>query len=194
MAEWNVAGRKPFFRTGAFYGGIVVGIILLPLLLFLFGAILANRSAPAPQQATSGNITITLNDDLLTTGMQLALKKALTQLPPLPFAVTNVKAATHAGDDIELSANLGPTDMKVSFAPTVTADGNLDFKITHTEVAGGFIDLDAFNGVFEAALNDQFSDAGSGRLVKGLDYQLQSVHTIDGSLILNAKLYEPGQK
>lgn len=187
----NPSARKPFYRLGAFYGGLCLGLLLFPFIFFALAVLTSHHANQAAKPATSGNITITMDDALLTTGMRLALKRALTQLPALPFAVTNVAAKTHSGDTVDLTADLGPINALIAISPQVSADGKLDFQITHTDI-GGLFSLDAFNSAFEAALNDQFSDVGSGNLVKGLDYQLVGVTTTEGTLVLTAKLFTPG--
>jgi len=186
-----------FFRQKSFYGGLAIGIILLPLLILLISWIGApHGQAAAPPTVTSGDMTITMNDDLLTTGMRMALQREQSKLP---FTVSHVTASTKTGDHVELDADgpsiLGsaPISMMVTMAPRITSQGQLDFQITDVQLAG--IDVSFFgltNAALESTLNDQFSDLGQGHLVKGLDYQLLDVHTGNGALIIDAKLYQPG--
>lgn len=189
--KWPIATRKPFYRMGTFYGGLVLGIFLFPFIFFALAVLSSHHTNQAAKAVTSGNITITMDDALLTTGMRIALKRTLTQMPALPFAVTNVIAKTHPGDVVDLTADLGPINVLIALSPQVTSTGKLDFQITHTDV-GGLFSLDAFDSALEGALNDQFADVGSGNLVKGLDYQLIAVNTTVGNLVLTAKLYTPG--
>jgi hypothetical protein len=186
-----------FYRQKSFYGGIAIGIVLLPLLILLITWIGApHGQAAAPPAVTSGDMTITMDDNLLTTGMRLALQREQSKLP---FTISHVSAATQKGDHVELDADgpslLGsaPISMMVAMAPRITSQGQLDFQITDVQVAG--IDVSFFgltNAALESALNDQFSDMGQGNLVKGLDYQLLDVRTDNGAMIITAKLYQPG--
>lgn len=189
--------RPRFYRQRSFYGGIAIGLILVPLLVLLITWLGAPHSqAAAPPTVTSGDMTITMNDDLLTTGMRMALQR---EQGKLPFTVSHVTASTKTGDHVELDADgpslLGsaPISMMVTMAPRITSQGQLDFQITDVQFAG--LDVSFFgltNAALESTLNNQFSDLGQGNLVKGLNYQLLDVHTDNGALIITAKLYQPG--
>jgi hypothetical protein len=190
------AKRTQFFRQRSFYGGLVAGIFLLPVLFILVSVIGAHFHAAAktPPQVTSGNMTISMDDNLLTAGMRMALVR---EQGKLPFTVTHVTAVTHAGDNIDVNADgpslLGsaPISMQMALGPRIDSKGHIDFQIVSVHIAG--IDVGLFgltNSVLESALNDQFSDLGQGDLVKGFSYQLLDVHTNNGALIVTAKLIQ----
>jgi hypothetical protein len=199
--------RFAFLRQGAFYGGIVLGIIVLPALLigvnWTLQRIHSHPSTGTATPVTSGNMTISLSDDLLTTGMRLGLQRVQDKIP---FTIKDVAAKTQKGDSLELDAD-GPipstipviggvlggqlVSMSVTMAPVVDKTGHIDFKITQLSVVG--LDASFFglsNTLLESTLNGQFSNVGDGSIVNGLNYQLLSVATAKGALLVTAKLYQ----
>lgn len=190
--------RRPFFRQRSFYGGILTGIIVVPLFFISFNQILLhirNTSHHAPQ-VTSGNMIISLNDDLMTTGMTLALQRIQKQSR---FTVAHLTVTTQKGDSIQMNADgtlnqvpvIGsvPGTLSVTMNPVIDSTGHIDFQITQLSVIG--IDASLWglaNTLIEQTLNDQFSDLGQGSVLKGLDYQLLNVHTENGALVVTAKL------
>ncbi len=184
---------RPFFRHGTFYGGLAAGFVLFPIFIAGLAWVLTHHhTASAAGNVTSGNVTITLNDDVLTIGMRMGLLQVQNQLP---FTLKNVIATTSPGDTITLHADgpsiIGsdPIGMDVILSPTVNSKGRIDFRVTDLTVAG--IDVSLFGlttTALENALNQQFSDVGQGALINGLSYQLAGVHTIKGALVLNATL------
>jgi hypothetical protein len=178
-----------FLRQGAFYGGMATGFFLVPLVIFLLLVLLVHTGDPPRNtQVTSGNMTITMNDDVLSTGMSIGLAQA-----GLPFQVTNVQAHSKAGDSLELDASvptaLGTPTMMITLAPQIDTSGHLDFQVKAIAFNGGDISLGGLtNQIIEMALNSQFSNLGSGTIIKGLNYQLVDVHTIDGALVVTTRL------
>jgi hypothetical protein len=191
----SVSPRRPFFKQGSFYGGLVAGFALFPLLIAGTAWIFTHHAAAsAASTASSGNVTIQVNDDVLTIGMRAGLLQVQNQLP---FTLKNVTAKTSAGDTIALHADgpsivgSAPIGMDVTLSPTVNNKGQIDFRVTDLMVAG--IDVSLFGlttTALENTLNQQFSNLGQGSLVNGLTYQLENVHTIKGALVLNAKLVQ----
>lgn len=203
MSSWQPTptygstSKRPFFRQGSFYGGLLVGAILLPLLL-VAASLVSAHNAPAKQNPpiTSGNITISLSDQMLATGMRLALARAQDQIP---FTITNVTATSTAGNHLALSAdgpsllNVVPTSLRMTFAPTIDKTNHLDFVVLDSQITVGLgVPLDAFNDMVRGLLNDQFTDLSQGHVAKGLDYELLDCHTVDGALVVTAKLFVPG--
>lgn len=182
-----------FLRQGIFYGGMATGFFLVPLVLFLVLLLIVRGGGTAAQrntQVTSGNMTITMNDDVLTTGMSIGLNRA-----GLPVQVTNVQVHSKAGDDVELSATIptaiAPQAFQITMAPQIDTTGQLDFKITAIHLNGGDASLWGLSEqILEMALNSQFSDLGRGAVIKGLNYQLLDVHTDDGALVVTTRLYQ----
>jgi hypothetical protein len=180
-----------FLRQGVFYGGMATGFFLVPLVIFLLLLLIVHGgNAPRNSQVTSGNMTITMNDDLLSTGMSIGLAHA-----GLPFQVTNVQAHSKAGDSLELDASVptafGTATMTMTLAPQIDTTGHLDFQIKAIQFNGGDLSLGGLtNQLIEMALNSQFSNLGSGSVIKGLNYQLVDVHTNDGSLVVTMRLYQ----
>jgi hypothetical protein len=186
--------RTHFFQQRTFYGGVVAGIVLVPVVITLITVIGAHfrPTVKTPPAVTSGDMTISMDNDLLTAGMRMALVREQSKLP---FTISHVTAVSHAGDDIDLSADgpsiLGsaPISMQVGLGPRIDSQGNIDFQIKSVHLAG--IDVSFFgltNSVLESALNEQFSNLGKGDLVRGFSYQLLDVHTEEGALIVTTKL------
>ena len=190
--------RRPFFRQRSFYGGILTGIILLPLLFISVNQILLHihNTSHSAATVTSGNMTISLSDDLMTTGMTLALQRVQKQSR---FTVAHLTVATHKGDNIQVNADgtvnqvpiLGsvPATLSITLSPVIDATGHIDFQVTQLTVMG--IDATLWgltNTLIEQTLNDQFSTFGQGSVIKGLEYQLLSVQTDTGALVVTAKL------
>ena len=180
-----------FYRQRVFYGGLIAGFVLFPLLIFVLGWALSHHTVATPQPGpNSGNMTITLNDDVLTLGMTMGLARVKSQVP---FQVTNTQVVTKVGDHIEMHAdgNFGPIviGMDMTMGAVVDGTGHLTFQIKAISAGGADLSLFGFtNARIEDAMNQQFADLGSGSIVQGLRYQLTSVSTIDGALVVSAKL------
>jgi hypothetical protein len=180
-----------FYRQRVFYGGLVVGFILFPLIIYTLGWALSHRIVNTPKPGPdSGGMSITLDDDVLTIGMGLGLGRVQSQIP---FVVTNAHVTTKMGDHIELHAdgNFGPAviGMDMTLGAVVDASNHLTFQIKAISAAGADLSFFGFtNARIEDALNQQFSDVGTGSVVKGLRYQLTNVRTVAGALIVSANL------
>ena len=184
--------RKSFLRQPAFYGGVILGIVLALVAGFVAELIFSSQtrtpSAAAPQ---SGNVTIAIDQQALDLGMQLALKQVQ---PQLPFTITGISTAIRAGDEVDVTVDgqpiLGITPTAIiTLSPVVESDGSLDFRVQQVELSN--LNLSLGNGVnqtIEQAINQQFSSYGRGDLVNGLHYQLVDVHTTTNALILTARL------
>src|SRR5450631_3662832 len=95
---------KRFYQRGLFYGSLVSGIII-GFVIAAIGLVVLGSHGALPKnisQAKAGNITISMDDPLLTAGMRLALKRNQNQLP---FTVSNVAAQTQAGDRVILNVD-----------------------------------------------------------------------------------------
>lgn len=185
------ARPKRFYQRGLFYGSLVTGIILGFVIAAIGLAVLGTHGALPKNisQAKSGNITISMDDALLTTGMRLALQRNQNQLP---FTVSNVVAQTQTGDRVVLNVTTpGPVGITVGLkfvlAPTIDSTSHIDFKVVETDVGPLNISF-AVNQMIEQSLNQQFANFGQGELVQGLTYQLIGVSTTNTALVLNAKL------
>ncbi|MBA3822816.1 MAG: hypothetical protein H0X24_02785 [Ktedonobacterales bacterium] len=180
-----------FYRQRVFYGGLIAGFVIFPLLVFALGWVLSHHVAATPKPGPdSGNMTITLDDDVLTLGMTMGLARVKSQVP---FEVTNTRVTTKVGDHIEVHAdgNFGPIviGMDMTLGTVVDATGHLAFQIKAISAAGADLSLFGFtNARIEDALDQQFADLGSGSFVKGLSYQLTNVRTEAGALVVSAKL------
>ena len=182
---------KRFYQHGLFYGSLVAGIIV-GFVIAGIGLVVLGSHGALPKnisQAKSGNITISMDDPLLTTGMRLALKRVQNQLP---FTVSDVAAQTQAGDRVVLNVTTpGPVGINVGLkfvlAPTIDSTGHIDFKVIETDVGPLNISF-AVNSMIEDSLNQQFANFGQGELVQGLTYQLIGVSTTNAALVLNARL------
>jgi hypothetical protein len=187
------ARRSRFYRQRVFYGGLFAGFLLFPLIIVTLGWALSHHTAAATKLGpNSGNMSITLNDDVLTLGMTLALGRVKSQIP---FIVTNTKATTKVGDHIELHAdgNFGVLiiGIDMTLGAVVDSTGHLTFQIKAISAAGTDLSLFGYtNARIEDALNQQFADIGNGSVVRGLRYQLTNVHTEAGALVVSAKLMQ----
>jgi hypothetical protein len=191
MAHEYPLTKSPSLRRRtllALLGGLAIGIVVGLTAAFVASFALGHPTAKADAPRT-GNFTISMQDNLLTEGMRLALQRVQGQLP---FTIASVQAVTRQGDDIELTASgqqiLGivTPSLTIALAPTVT-NGQIDFRVLN--ING--VSFNPLNSVIESTLNDQFADLAHGSLVKGLDYQLEDVHTIAGALVVTASLYQP---
>ncbi len=180
-----------FYRQRVFYGGLIAGFVLFPLIIFTLGWALSHRTVATPKPGPdSGNIAITLDDDVLTLGMTMGLNRVKSQVP---FVVTNTRVTTKVGDHIETHAdgNFGPVviGLDMTLGAVVDDTGHIAFQIKAISAAGADLSLFGFtNARIEDALNQQFADIGSGSAIKGLRYQLTNVHTEAGALVVSAKL------
>jgi uncharacterized protein YpmS len=184
--------RKSFLGQPAFYGGVILGVLLALVVGLVAELILSSQtqsSSAAPPH--SGNVTIAIDQQALDLGMQLALKQVQ---PQLPFTITGISTALHTGDDVDVSVSgqpvLGVTPTAIiNLSPVVASDGSLDFRVQQVQLSNLNLTLgSAVNLAIEQAINQQFSSYGRGDLVNGLHYQLVDVHTTADSLILTAQL------
>jgi uncharacterized protein YpmS len=184
--------RKSFLGQPAFYGGVILGILLALvvglLVELIFSAQTHGPSAAAPQ---SGNVAIAIDQQALDLGMQLALKQVQ---PQLPFTITGISTALRAGDEIDVTVYgepiLGITPMAIiTLSPVVNSNGSLDFRVQKVELSSLNLTLgSSVDQSIEQAINEQFSSYGRGDLVNGLHYQLVDVHTTASALVLTARL------
>jgi uncharacterized protein YpmS len=184
--------RKSFLGQPAFYGGVVLGIVLaLAVGLvaeLIFSSQTHNPEAAAPQ---SGNVTIAIDQQALDLGMQLALKQVQ---PQIPFTITGISTTLHAGDEVDVTVDgqpiLGITPTAIiTLSPSVDSDGSLDFRVQQVELSNLNLTLSSsVNQTIEQAINRQFSSFGKGDLANGLHYQVVDVHTTGSALILSARL------
>jgi uncharacterized protein YpmS len=184
--------HKNFLGQRAFYGGVILGILLVLVAGLVAELVFSSQnqsaSVPAPQ---SGNVTIDINQQALDLGMQLALKQVQ---PQLPFTITSISTTLRAGDEVDVTINgqpiLGITPAAIiNLSPVVASDGSLDFRVQQVQLSNLNLSLgSAVDQAIEQAINQQFSSYGRGDLVNGLHYQLVDVRTTTNSLILTAQL------
>ena len=184
--------RKIFLRQPAFYGGVILGILLVLAVGLVVELIFSSQTQSASVTASqSGNVTIAIDQQALDLGMQLALKQVQ---PQLPFTITGISTALHTGDEVDITVSgqpiLGITPTAIiNLSPVVASDGSLDFRVQQVQLSNLNLTLgSAVNQAIEQAINQQFSSYGRGNLVNGLHYQLVNVHTTTDSLILTAQL------
>ncbi len=176
--------RRWGFFIGGLASGVVVGVVAALMVSFL-----TVKAAHDAKTMPPGNVTITMQDNLMTAGMRVALSRVQNKLP---FTITGVSAVTKPGDDVELTATGQPLlgaitpSLTIAMSPQIT-NGQLDFHILSINGLG----LGPFDSLIEQAMNDEFAGVAQGQLVKGLDYQLVDVRTVAGALIITAKVYSP---
>jgi hypothetical protein len=186
--------RPPFFRQPAFYGGVILGVILV-VLGGVAAVLLLNLPGNAASSNTdvphSGGVTISIDQQALDLGMQLAVQKVE---PQLPFTVTGVSTTLHAGDEIDVTIDGQPVfgitpAVLVKLSPVVASDGTLDFQVKQVQLSNLNLTLGtAVNQALEQAMNQQFAGYGKGNLSNGLHYQLMNVRTTNSALILTAQV------
>lgn len=185
--------RRGLLRQRVFWGGLASGLIV-GILGTVLGLVALGPHGAAPRPAaTPGDLTMTMDDALLTTGMRLSLTNVQSQLP---FTVSNVAATTKAGDDIELSADgpslipgvLGATHLLLEVAPQVH-NGALQFHILSSQL-GGLTLPDFLNSLIESSMDSQFAAFGHGAITKSLAYVLVNVKTQANALIVTANVTE----
>jgi hypothetical protein len=183
--------RKRFFQQRLFIGGAVAGL-LLGIVLTTIGLAVLGPHDSIPQNAKNshaGNMTISMDNPLLSAGMRLALKREQNKLP---FPISDASAQTVKGDHIDLIVDV-PTPVGITaqarfgLSPTINNKGQIDFKVVSVNLGGIEVGF-AVSGIVEDALNQQFADFGQGQLVQGLDYQLIGVSTTDSALVVTARL------
>ncbi len=183
--------RKRFFQQRLFIGGAVAGL-LLGVVLTAIGLIVLGPHYSVPQStknAHAGNMTISMDDPLLSAGMRIALKREQSKLP---FPINDASAQTQPGDHIDLIVDV-PTPVGITaqarfgLSPTIDNTGHIHFKVVSVNLGGIEVGF-AVNGIIENALDQQFADFGEGQLVQGLNYQLVGVSTTDSALVVTARL------
>jgi hypothetical protein len=184
--------RKSFLSQPAFYGGLILGILLALVAGLVAELIFSSQThSPSAAAAQSGNVTIAIDQQALDLGMQLALKQIQ---PQLPFTITSISTALRPGDEIDVTVDgqpiLGVTPTAIiTLSPVVDSDGSLDFRVQQVELSNLNLSLGtSVNQAIEQAINQQFSGYGRGDLVNGLHYQLVDVHTTASALFLTARL------
>jgi hypothetical protein len=165
----------------------VLGGLLTILILSSHGS----TFTPGTGAATAGNITITLDQNALDLGIQLAVRQVQ---PQLPFTITSVSTQLRPGDEIDVTVVGEPVfgvtpNLLVTLSPTVAQDGTLDFRVQQVQLVGLNVSLSgAVNQAIEQAINQQFAGYSRGSLGGGLQYQLLDVRTTSDTLILTARV------
>jgi hypothetical protein len=186
--------RTPLLLQPSLYLGLICGIIITVLGGVLVTLVLSSHSTtytPSTGAATSGNVTIALDQNALDLGMQLAVKQVQ---PQLPFTITGVSTNLRPGDEIDVTVVGEPIlgiapNLLVTLAPAVATDGTLDFHVQQVRLVGLNLSLGgAVNQAIEQAINQQFAGYSRGNLEDGLQYQLLNVRTTSDALILTARL------
>jgi hypothetical protein len=187
--------RTPFLLLQpSLYIGLICGIIVTVLGGALATLVLSSHGTtftPSAGTATTGNVTIALDQNALDLGMHLAVKQVQ---PQLPFTITGVSTNLRPGDEIDVTVVGEPIlgiapNLLVTLAPAVAADGTLDFHVQQVRLVGLNLSLGgAVNQAIEQAINQQFAAYSRGNLEDGLQYQLLSVRTTSNALILTARL------
>jgi hypothetical protein len=186
--------RTPLLLQPALYIGLICGIIITVLGGLLVTLVLSSRGptfTPATGAATAGNVTITLDQNALDLGMQVAVKQVQ---PQIPFTITGVSTNLRPGDEIDVTVVGEPIlgispNLLVTLAPVIAADGTVDFHVQQVRLVGLNLSLGgAVNQALEQAINQQFAGYSRGNLEDGLQYQLLDVRTTSNALILTARL------
>lgn len=178
-----------FFKNRLWYGGLIPGLFIGFIIAVLGLVVFAPRAQqPKVATATSGDITITMDDALMTTLMKYAL---LQEQSSIPFTIQDVAVVTHKGDEVQLTADgpslLGqPVTMKLVIGP-VASKGKLTFNILETDISilvvPGFLD-----SLLEDAMNAQVADFGTGAINPNLNYEVEGVSTTNAGLSITAKV------
>ena len=186
--------RTRFFRQPAFYGGIILGVVLA-VLGGVLAVVLINLSGkgagPDTTVPQTGNVTIAIDEKTLDMGMNLAIKQAQSQLP---FTVTGVSTALKAGDEIDVTIDGQPVlgispAVLVKLSPVVASDGTLDFQVQQVQLSNLNLSLgSAVDQALEQAINQQFAGYGRGNLGNTFHYQLLNVRTTTSALVLTAQV------
>jgi len=194
---WPIASpsrSKRFFRQPVFYGGILLGMVLVVvagILALVVIGLLGHDARPSTAAPQTGNVTIALDQQALDMAMAQAIKQTQSQLP---FTVTGVSIALQRGDEIDATIvgqpvfGITPTVL-VKLSPVVAANGTLDFQVQQVQVSNLNLNLgSAVNQALEQAINQQFAGYSRGNLGIGLRYQVLDVRTTTSSLILIAQV------
>jgi hypothetical protein len=186
--------RTTLLLQPSLYIGLICGIIIAVLGGLLATLVLSSHGSkftPRTGAATTGNVTIALDQNALDLGMQLAVKQVQ---PQVPFTITSVSTNLRPGDEIDVTAVGEPIlgiapNLLVTLAPAVAADGTLDFHVQQVRLVGLNLSLGgAVNQAIEQAINQQFAGYSRGNLEDGLQYQVLDVRTTSNALILTARL------
>jgi hypothetical protein len=129
----------------------------------------------------TGNVTLEMDEALLTIFLRLGLAQAQKQLP---FQVKQV-AATISGEGLELVAGLA----RISLQPDIDAAGKIDLRIKTAKLAG-FALPTMLHGLLNAIVNERVNALLSGLVTQGLRPRLLSVRTRTGALVVVAALSE----
>lgn len=129
----------------------------------------------------SGNVTLDLDEALLTIFLRLGLAQAQKQLP---FQVKQI-AATISLDGLELAA--GPA--RITLQPVIDDAGQIDLRITSAKLASFSLPA-ALHGLLNAIVNERVNALLSGLVMQGLRPRLLEVRTRTGALVVTAMLSE----
>jgi hypothetical protein len=186
--------RTPLLLQPSLYVGLIGGIIITVVAGYLVLMVLSPHSMPfnpGSGAPTSGNVTITVDQDAVELGMQVAVKQVQ---PQLPFTITSVSTNLRPGDEIDITVVGEPIlgvapNLLVTLSPAIAQDGSLDFRVQQVQLVGLNLSLGgAVNQALEQAINQQFAGYSRGNLEDGLQYQLVNVRTTSNALILTARL------
>ncbi len=133
----------------------------------------------------AGNVTIEIDDALLTIFLRMGLARAQAQAQ-LPFSIKQITATIDAGG-VELVA--GPA--RVTLQPALDAAGRIDLRITTAKM--GALGLPGFlYGLLNSIINDRVNQLLSGLVMQGLRPRLLDVRTRGRALVVTAELAEIG--
>lgn len=172
-------GRRLLGCLAPAIAGVLVGIVLA--LIALVALAPPPRGAPPPSTSIPAHATITLDNAFLSQLSADALRQTT-----LPFALANVRAAIHPGNQIAIAADAtaGPFTRELAAAGTLTvADGRLHLHVTQASV-GGLALPAALNGALESTLNARLAALNDLLQLGGTSYAITSVTTQEGLLTL----------
>lgn len=185
-ASFIVAKRPRFLLPRREWIAGVVGLLAGALVTLLLLAILAQQPDAATAGgagATSGNITVQVDDGYLTDALGDAVKQA-----PLPGTVSNIRVHADTGDVVRISADLVSLPLAPARRMTATVHLSVREGALHAHVQSltvGGLALPGFvTGAVETAINQQLAGLSAPMEAGGHQYAVAGVQTAPGTLTI----------